>query len=525
MPVIIGQVAEDTSIQNTNVKFTITGTHHPKTRVMGFTAGLVLSEPLVYDTKNTINFKSAINKNLAPQVTAGVSSIDKQQLQSHIQNYVSLESTIGIDAMQPKARPTDLYWTKQQVIDHTRAKGLAKKAQKYENAVPKGEAKDHHLSTKPKFDGSHFIKLEALKPGKDPRLIFDASTPDVLNGRVVNSAYENWMHRYPTVKGLATNLKFKPVQDIHEQLGCDTWVLALDDTARDANTVRHDFDCYGKLLDAIGINTDMFRAVLSRAGFTSHYSVGMREIARVSSQSTSLLSGCDFTSSMNYNTTRFNAYYLCTVKLGLARQDWGVVAEGDDCLILIRKSAMPDFMTRLTEEYIKVTGEELCKRWKIEGLGSYDKDGGHPFVGGTVVYSLNRWWFFPSVARMRLKATTVLRPDSDEHTYRARLAARSEALRDRFTAVPLGWTIARFVTYLSAKHPAREPLRTAEEEYQHKLHVNQSFVKYDDDSLHAFWKATGISPADVLEFERLVDDAISSNIEVLDVRHITSKWC
>lgn len=516
----MGEILEAPPLHNNTITVEVLGDHTPRARQMGFFTGLVLWDPVIYDTKSVSNFIAAVNKNLAPQVRDGRVTAGVKELMA---KFVIEETTCGIDIMTPKVEPTSSKWTKDDVIVNARAKGLSRKADKYEDAIPDSESCSHSMETKNRWTGDHFIKSEALKPGKLPRLIFNARPADVLVGRTVNSAYEEWMHRYPSVKGLATQDKWIPVSDVHNALGGDTWVLCLDDTARDANTVRADFERFKKTLKAIGLDDDVYSGMLDRQGFSSRYKVGFQAKLRVASNRTSLLSGCDFTSCMNYNTTRFNAYYLC-YRLGLSKNDWGVVAEGDDCVILIRKSAMPDFMTRVTPALIEAIGLELCKRWKIESLGSYDKELGHPFVGGTVVHSSNRWWFFPSTTRMRLKSTVVVSSHRDEKQLRERLAARAEALRDRFSMMPLGYSIAKFVTHLSAKYPAKEPRRTAEEEYNHAIHRNVVFRKYSDEVLSAFWKATGISPAQVLEFDCLIDGAIHRGVDVLDLRHMTMTW-
>lgn len=520
LPAILGEILEEPPIQNKNITLTIEGIHVPKKRQMGFFAGLVLWDPVIYDTKSVANFIAAVNKNLAPQHEDG--KVHDSAIEM-MRRFVVEETSSGIDIMTPSAEISPLKWTKDEVVDNARAKGLTRKADKYEKAIPESEGQSHAMETKNRWVGECFVKFEALKPGKPPRLIFNARAADVLKGRTVNSAFEEWMHRYPSVKGLATQDKWKPVRDVHEALGGDTWMLCLDDTARDAHTNRADFNRFKATLNAIGLSDETFFGMLDRSGFVSRYKVGVVTKAMISSKKTSLLSGCDFTSCMNYNTTRFNAYYLAH-KLGLRKNDWGVVAEGDDCVIAIRKSAMPDFMFTVTETLIKNIGLELGKHWKIESMGSYDKDLGHPFVGGTVVYSQANWWFFPSTTRMRLKSTVVLSSHRDEKQLRERLTARAEALRDRFSCTPLGYSIAKFVTHLSSKYPAKEPRRTAEEEYDHMIHKGITFKKYDDSTLVAFWKATGISPTEVLDFELEIERAIRNGLEVLDLRHMTVTW-
>lgn len=490
-----------------------------KTRPMGFIAGLILSEPLVYDTKLVTNAVAAINKNLCPQVNGGVQTISFE----YHRTFVSLETTDGIDVMRPKASITGRPWSQESVILRARERGDNRKAEKYERARLKHMDCVERQASKNTWVGQHFVKLEAVKEGKPPRLIFNASGVDVLTGRQTNSAYEKLIPRYPSVKGLKTQEKHSPVQEVHCALGSDTWILALDDTGRDANTVPADFERYSMTLESYGILTDTFRAMLARRGFQSTMLIDGREVIKLSSRSTSLLSGCDFTSCMNYNTTRFNAWYLCAIALGLERDDWGVVAEGDDCLILIRRSALPNFNQIITEEFIQEVGNSLCKSWKIEGMGAYDDDGGFPFVGGCIVWSQCTFWFFPSVSRMRLKATCVLSPSCNATQYKGRLAARAEALRDRFSGVPLGYSIAKFVTHLSTKYPAR-PIRSKEEEFDHRINHNTRFVYPSDDAYSAFWKAFGISPQECKNFDVVIDQAICANQDVLDLRNFSVHW-
>lgn len=490
-----------------------------KTRAMGFIAGLILSDPLVYDTKLVTNAVAAINKNLCPQINRGEQTISFD----YHSMFVSLETTDGIDIMRPKATLTGRPWSQEAIIRKARERGDNRKAEKYERARVKHLDCVERQASKRTWVGQHFVKLEALKNGARPRLIFNASGVDVLTGRQPNSAYEELIHRYPSVKGLQTQDKHLPVQEVHHALGSDTWILALDDTGRDANTVSADFERYDMTLESYGIQTETFKGMLARRGFQSTMLIDGREVIKLSSKSTSLLSGCDFTSCMNYNTTRFNAWYLCAIALGLERDDWGVVAEGDDCLILIRRSAMPNFRQIITEEFIKTVGLSLCKSWKIEGMGAFDDDGGFPFVGGCVVWSQCTFWFFPSVSRMRLKATCVLSASCNAAEYKGRLAARAEALRDRFSGVPLGYSIAKFVTHLSAKHPAR-PIRTKEEEYDHKINHNTKFRQPSDAACSAFWKAFGISPQECRNFDVLVDRAIHANQDILDLRNFSCHW-
>lgn len=521
MPAIPGVIAEECKVENPEVRVEVVSrTKTRAVRPMGFIAGLVTAQPLVYDTKHVNNVIAAINKNIAPQINRGVMEIDE----SVLDEFVCQETTDGIDVMTPAVTLNGTIWTKQQVIENTRAKGNTKKTMKYMLAQERLSGTSLRFEERTKVQGGNFVKLEALKQGKPPRFIFDSPGEDVLLGRQCNAPFEKWMARYPSIKGLKTQDKWKPVKDVHDALGGDTWILALDDTARDANTVSYDFLRYRKTLSAIGILSQEFAAILDRRGFRNCVKINGLKVITINSKTTSLHSGCDFTSCLNYNTTRFNAWYLCAKVLGLQKHQWGVVAEGDDCLILISKPALPDFVNIVTPELIAATGAKLCKNWKIEGMGPHDQTTGHPFVGGCVVWSMGQVYFFPSVSRMRLKATTVLSPSVNYKECIGRLSARAEALTDRYSGVPLGYSIAKFVAYLSSKYPSR-PRRTNEEEFDHQNNVNTNFRKYTSAELYAFSKCYGISPMAITEFDNIIDGLIRDDVEVYDARHLTANWC
>lgn len=230
LPAIPGAVAEEQEVLNEDLEVIFPARQNGrKTRAMGFIAGLILSDPLVYDTKLVTNAVAAINKNLCPQINRGEQTISFD----YHSMFVSLETTDGIDIMRPKATLTGRPWSQEAIIRKARERGDNRKAEKYERARVKHLDCVERQASKRTWVGQHFVKLEALKNGARPRLIFNASGVDVLTGRQPNSAYEELIHRYPSVKGLQTQDKHLPVQEVHHALGSDTWILALDDTGRD----------------------------------------------------------------------------------------------------------------------------------------------------------------------------------------------------------------------------------------------------------------------------------------------------
>lgn len=468
-------------------------------RLYGFLAGPRLASGQVYDISHPKNVVAAVCKNLADQKPGRCLATDV--LDAYVDaamTRIGIKHTdFGIGIVQPR--------TIDEVLLGAQSRS-AKKRMLYEQAHNKNIETGFEGISRTNWRGSAFVKEEMLKIGKPPRFIFNAATEDVVREREVGKAFEEiYIRNNLSIKGLRAAERYKPVEEVHFLLG-GFYVVALDDTARDANTVAHDFYAYNALLSRMGINTpEVSSMLMKRKGFSSR----VRRTWKLTSSQTSLLSGCGFTSSMNYCTTRLNCWFIAG-KLGLSNEEFAVIAEGDDCLFCVRTDAWMRVQSNF-DEILSLSARMLRKDLKVESQG-YWHEGGHPFCGGNIGYSGNRWWYFPSLSRMGLKATVVLGRDVESlKPARGRLLARIEALEDRFTQVPIGWKIAEVVRRHAVVQRGKI-LRTNEEHYNHNLNQGQKFEPPNDEARIAFEHVMGVTVDDQLRFEEMIERRCEDDI-------------
>lgn len=474
-------------------------------KLYGFHAGPILSTGQVYNTDLARNLYAAINKNLADQVP-GVGLTD-----SVIEEFVEA-NLVGIGAKPSEWTPEIRLFTEAEVLDAAQQRSHKKFLLYQENFI----ACDEHgceRSLVHTWHLNHFVKFEFLGISsstglpKPPRLIANVSTEDVVQGRRSGKGFEIFIEKNLSIKGLKSAERYKPLEEVHDLLG-DFYVVALDDTARDANTVRHDFNAYKGVLGSFGLLTPYMAQMLDREGFISRC-----KTLHMWTRTTSLLSGSDFTSAMNYNTTRLNCWYLSKV-CGLASEEWCVVAEGDDCVMCITSAAWQRIQPHFKDYFLPKAASDLRKCLKVEGEGWFDECG-HPFVGGNVGYYAGRWWYFPSLGRMRLKATVVLGKDVHQRvTAKARLRARVDALLDRYTAVPIGWKLAEVLRHHASWVGRGKILRNQDEEHNQFSRNNLPFRSPTMLERQAFEHVMGVPVSIQLELEDLIESETKHDINV-----------
>jgi len=475
--------------------------HVPK--LYGFYAGPILDDGQVYDTGLGRNIRAAINKNLADQLPGA--GLPREVVDEFVK-----DNLVGIGA-KPSVITSEVRLNTEEEVLAAASERSGKKFRAYERSYAACNQTGHERSLVDTWELEHFVKFEFLGKSsttglqKPPRIIANVDTQDVVQGRRSGRGFEHFIAKNNSIKGLKAAERYKPLEEVLTILG-DFYVVALDDTARDANTVRHDFDAYKGVLESLGLLTPYMAQMLDREGFTSRCGT-----LKLRTRTTSLLSGSDFTSAMNYNTTRLNCWYLAKVS-GLAAEEWCVVAEGDDCVMCIARAAWLRVKPNFYDTFLPSAASDLRKCLKVEGEGWYDECG-HPFVGGNVGYYAGRWWYFPSLSRMRLKATVVLGKDVHQPAVaKARLRARVEALVDRYTAVPIGWKLAEVLQRHAAWVGHGKILRLQDEEYNHVFAKNATpFRAPTELERKAYEHVMGVSVSvqrrleDVIEIECKVD--------------------
>lgn len=484
----------DTSLPS-HLKMTENEIEDVPMKIVGFYAGPIMAKGQVYDQRHPLNIRAGIAKNLADQVVGP--GLPKDIVALFIDQH-----SVGIGAKDSEISQEVHMYSDQEVIDAAYLRS-GKKGRQYNESFINIDNTGVERSDHDTWNVRHFVKFEFLKFGKPPRLVCDASTDDVVMGRRTGKGFEAFIAENLSIKGLQSDEKWKPLEEVQDLLG-EFYVIALDDTARDANTVQHDFDAFIGVLDSMDLLDDLNRDMLDRTGFRSN--CGASSIA---SKQVSLLSGVDFTSSMNYNTTRLNCWFIAH-ELGLDRLDWAVIAEGDDCLFCIRLSIWYTVKDRFAT-VLSACATMLRKDLKIEGQGEWDECG-HPFVGSHMGYYAGRWWCFPSFGRMKLKSTVVLGHDVQSATRASgRLKARAEALSDRYSGVPIGYKLAEVLRH-RAMGLRGKILRTTEEEYHLSL-SRKLFREPNNDEREAYAHCVGIEVVDqlLLESEIEMDCARENN--------------
>lgn len=314
--------------------------------------------------------------------------------------------------------------------------------------------------------GSMFVKLEALKPWKPPRMVFNPETVEVAASRQTTMLAETWKYGRPTFSGLPTPLRYLPIADAAAALdpSLDCYILSLDDTGRDANTTEENFIVFRVCLFVIGSLLTVIDMLLLRRGFVAK----MKNVT-VRGAYFSLLSGSAWTSIMNYFTSLFNLFCFALFHFGWTTSDYVSVAEGDDSALVFPARLFEAASAKglFEESAIYAFGLLLRKRIKVESLRHLKDPRGHPIVGGVVVHFQHHWFFFPSWSRFLLKSGWALDRNIVSATiYRGRLKARSCALNDRYTGVPVMWAYAQRV-HANAILVGGRTRFTAEEEFSY----------------------------------------------------------
>jgi len=474
-------------------------------KLYGFHVGPILSAGQVYNTDLGRNLYAAINKNLADQLPGrGLST-------ATVDEFVE-ENLLGIGAQSSVWTPDIRLYTEDEVLAAAQDRSHKKFELYRENYVACDE-NGCERSMNDTWELNHFVKFEYLGVSsttglpKPPRLIANVSTEDVVQGRRSGKGFEKFIEKNLSIKGLKSAERYKPLEEVHDLLG-DFYVVALDDTARDANSVRHDFNAYKGVLGSLGLLTPYMAQMLDREGFSSRCK-GLL----LRTRTTSLLSGSDFTSAMNYNTTRLNCWYIAKV-CGLVAHEWCVVAEGDDCLMCITKDAWLRIQPDFSNTFLPKAASDLRKQLKVEGEGWFDECG-HPFVGGNVGYYAGRWWYFPSLGRMRLKATVVLGKDVHQPTNaKARVRARVDALLDRYTGVPIGWKLAEVLQRHASWVGRGKILRNQDEEHNQHSRNDLPFKPPTMLERQAFEHVMGVAISTQLALEDLIECETRTDINV-----------
>jgi hypothetical protein len=450
--------------------------------------GPILADAVVFDTTCRINAIAAAGKNLAAQVPA---SNLLPNIMTLIDEYVEATFTTGIDAWGPGI-PYQRPYSLTEIISLAGLRS-GKKRKQYEDGV-KDLLERGLQADKWRLQG--ITKLEPLECGKGVRLVNNPPTSDVVAGRTSSAAMDDYAHTRASIKGRDRKKKAELFAEVHTLLG-DCYLVGVDDTARDANTVEHDFACYAKVLERLGARTQYTDVLLKRQGFLTRAKGVMFK-----GTWKSLLSGVDFTSIMNVNTTWFLAWYLCKL-WGLPREAWVVIGEGDDMVIAIAASHF-GMVPSLSTDYLSTVGLGLRKVLKLEGISTSWAGPGIDFVGGSFIYDGGVWWNFPKPKRMFLKATIACGRDiTSTKVANARLKARALAMADRFSGIPIGWAIAASIERHASRVRGRV-LFTREEEFSFQGVANQP---PSCGSREAYSRCFGISVATQLTLEHIILNA------------------
>lgn len=303
---------------------------------------------------------------------------------------------------------------------------------------------------------SMFVKVEALAFGKPPRMIYNPLTWEVIVGLESTRPAEYWMKsERVTFKGVPTSDKHLPIAEaaLKVDRNFDVFVLCLDDTGRDGNTVTHDFGIFTCVLAILGSLTSLVADFLERVGFTTR----MHNFTLIG-RWLSLLSGSPWTSVMNYFTSMFVLFCFAQFYLGLNLWQYYCLAEGDDSALIISGTAARLLIARgmFDEDKLAAFGLKLRKRIKVESARWFYDPAGHPIVGGVAVFGEGGGLFIPSWKRFLQKSSWALSFMIDvPAVYLSRLQSRSLCLNDRFTTVPVMWAYARRVRQIAQRQGGR----------------------------------------------------------------------
>lgn len=424
----------------------------------------------LWDPLHVDNLRAAASKNLVEQVPPH----ERSAGDLYRDEFVEVLSDGRMDVVGLKgwenAMIEDVPLTLDDVIAHVAIKSAAK-ARAYREAVDSwlrgdaplmGPADDVGYD---KWVGEVFVKSEYLKAGKVPRLIFNALQKDIVLAHVVIIRFERWAKANRlTFKGLVTEDRWKPIAALAERLGDKMWLLMLDCTARDGNVTEEDLLMFRDFLVRIGMLEvgDQLWLMLTRVGME-----GKGKWAMIETNLARLHSGCSFTSVINMFLSWFG-HYVFSRETGLAVNEYGSVAEGDDGAVGVGEEGARRLNSVDLVAVVEAVGRKVGKVWKIESWGPW-LNGGHPIVGSLVGWSGGRGWSFPG-PRLLFRGCTVVGFDLGQPTAAAgRVKARAQALRDRCDGLPIGFMLARHVTALAASLSASE-MRNSEQQYDHNLY-------------------------------------------------------
>lgn len=464
-PVYLGLDFQGDVVTNPSLKITVVDQKLNRNKVVGFACGPKMGAGVLYDSKSSINLIAAASKNMQAQVPEEEWDPNIRELHTE---FIGDLLAGKLDAWRGSTNNVPYRPATFDEVVAAAYKRSGKKGRNYLQGVADltGRYAVKHLRRF--WTTSPMVKYEVLsgetpfKDAKCPRLVNNTLTCDVVRGRTSSLQFDAWMKQNrPTIKGKSAADKLSDLDTLDAMLG-DSYVLGIDDTARDANVTYLDFALYHDLLTALGFVTPEMSDMLNRKGFA-----GFANGTFVSGNWTSLLSGVDFTSALNMVVSWFGGWYLCKKVLGLDSTDWGILAEGDDQLILIRGR-----QARFESSEIAAVGRRLAKVWKIESQGP--PEGQHAFIGGNASKFQGKWHYVPSPARMFLKSTIVPCPfGTSRNEMISRLKARALALSDRYSHVPIGWAIAEKVNSFANNYSGKARF-TREEEYNYSGTILQA---------------------------------------------------
>lgn len=487
-------------------------------------AGPILQDGQVYTVRSCANQVAALNKNLSAQLPDA--HLDPE-LDSFVRRFAGEFVGTGIGCLPRSPTLTPVLYSLWQVVAHAATRS-ASKAAGYSLSLIEYLTGCVSIDLKV-WKGKWFVKTEILKLGKPPRLIFNCTKALVALSRVANYPFEAWIKQsYVTVKGLQTRDRHKPVSVVADRLLAHgiPYVISIDCTARDANVRSHDFLAYRLILLSL-------RMLIWALDVVTRYSgaVGTTSSFRVSVGWVSLLSGVDFTSTINFIVSYFGAWYFCTIVLGIPKDHWGVAAEGDDNCVIISR---PYALAMLTRGWLPIcpndkghllvrcVGISLGKRWKVEDAGWLDSPTGHPFVGGRITYYGGLYTFLPLWGRFLLKAGAIVTRDVvNSKILYGRVTARADALTDRFNCYPVGWLYANLVRHHALLYGATAR-RTKEESYEYESSSRVKWAKEPDlFTRQVFARTYGVSIERQFHIENHLQYLIRNRLYFDDMRAVT----
>lgn len=465
-------------------------------RVAAAAVGPILSRPVLWETRSRDCEQAAFGKNLPEQIPENEE--DRVWVDRMSVAFLSALAAGQVDATGLKRQHL---WpaSPKEVVDAAYKKS-GKKGRLYEAAsavVHKGKG---IWEAGERWIGSMFVKFELLKEGKPPRNIFNSSTEDVVVVREAAMPMEHYMAETGfTFKGLVSEDKWIPICNAARAVDkdMDVWVVCLDDTARDGNTVEHDLKNFISILYLFGVMTQLVLSVMQRLAAKTRTKFFNLVLVLYS-----LLSGVPHTSLMNFWTSVFGLWCWAVDDLGLAHSEFAIVAEGDDTALIIagRRARELSARGKFSECDIVTFGLRLRKRWKLEDCGPLDKDRGHPIVGGVVVENLKQFYYFPSWKRFILKAGWCGDYGlKGRKPYLLRASARACALVDRYSSVPVMWAYACKVAEAFGCSTAG---MTREERFSYS--GKTACLEPSSAARVAFEKAYGIAVCDQFALERLI---------------------